>query len=288
MRVGMVVNLALGRILAAGFAMAAAYLFAGAAAAQTAAMRSPGTPAPGRPMMSPGIPSGPFGPPTITLRDALFGQQLRESRGRIAPPVARYLSQTGEIFILDRTGQRPLLKFEGSGEVWALESQAAPRGDVIYKNDVGEPVLRATRLGGLTVFTPDQPDGAAAALMGNGAPIRMQAIGPEELFAVLAAASARASRAAKRLIPIEAKANDENAPLVADAAGRAADAVVRMSRTRKSRAFVDKIAKIVIGEGRKPEATMNAEGVVHILVTPELGLAGRPSSDRVAYAAGDR
>lgn len=283
MRVGMV-----DRILASGFAVAAACLLAGAASAQTAAMRSPGTPAPGRPMMSPGIPGGGFGPPTSTLGQALFGQQLRESRGRIAPPVARFLSETGEIFILDRTGQRPLLKFEGNGEVWALEPQAAPRGDVIYKNDIGEPVLRATRLGGLTVFTPNQPDGAAAALMGNGAPIRMQSIGPEELFAVLAAASARASRAAKRLIPIEAKANDQSAPLVADAAGRAADAVVRMTRKRSSRKFVDKIAKIVIGEGRRPEATMSAEGVVRISVTPDLGLAGRPSSERVAYAAGDR
>lgn len=222
-----------------------------------------------------------------TLREGLFGDRPAPGR-QASPPIARYVSEDGDGFVLDRSQPRVYMKFDDSPEIWALRPHPAPRGDVIYKNDVGEPVLRATRLGGLTVFTPDQPDGAAAALMGNGAPIRMQAIGPEELFAVLAAASARASRAAKRLIPIEAKANDENAPLVADAAGRAADAVVRMSRTRKSRAFVDKIAKIVIGEGRKPEATMNAEGVVHISVTPDLGLAGRPSSERVAYAAGNR
>jgi hypothetical protein len=76
--------------------------------------------------------------------------------------------------------------------------------------------------------------------------------------------------------------------LVADAAGRAADAVVAMSRRRDTRKFVDRIAKIVIGEGRKPEAVMSADGVVRISVTPDMGLAGRPSSDRVAYAAGVR
>ena len=43
-----------------------------------------------------------------------------------------------------------------------LQPQPAPRGDVIYKNDLGEPVLRATRLGGVTVFTDHGPAGSAA------------------------------------------------------------------------------------------------------------------------------
>jgi hypothetical protein len=240
--------------------------------------------------MIPG-PSGVILPPSLSLRDALFGQQLAESRRRTAPMVARFVSETGDTFTLDRTAPRPLLRFDGSGEVWALEAQAAPRGDVIYKNDLGETMLRATRLGGLTVFTANQPDGAAAALLGGGQPLRLQSIGPQQLLVILAKASERASAAARRVIPVRADLGDHperNAPLVADAAGRAADAVVRMSRSKKTLKFVDKIVEIVIGEGRKAEATMGADGVVRIYVAPDQGLAGRPSSDRIAFAAGVR
>jgi Domain of unknown function (DUF4908) len=239
-------------------------------------------------MMSPGIPGGGFGPPGITLRDALFGQQLAESRRRTAPPVARYVSETGETFTLDRTAPQPLLKFDGNGEVWVLEPQAAPRGDVIYKNDLGQPVLRATRLGGLTIFTSRQPDGSAAALTGSGAPIRLASIGPQQLLVVLAQASDRASRAARHLISIDAEATPQSAPLVADAAGRAADAVVSMMRGKESRKIVEHIAKIVIGEGRRPEAVMTGGDTVRISVTPDMGVAGRPSSERIALATGAR
>jgi hypothetical protein len=285
MRVGMVV-----RNFGSGLAFAATMFVAGAAMAQApSTLRSPGAPGPGRPMI-PG-PSGVILPPSLSLRDALFGQQLAESRRRTAPMVARFVSETGDTFTLDRTAPRPLLRFDGSGEVWALEAQAAPRGDVIYKNDLGETMLRATRLGGLTVFTPRQPDGAAAALLGGGQPLRLQSIGPQQLLVILAKASERASAAARRVIPVRADLGDhpeKNAPLVADAAGRAADAVVRMSRSKKTLKFVDKIVEIVIGEGRKAEAVMGADGVVRISVAPDQGLAGRPSSDRIAFAAGVR
>ena len=66
-------------------------------------------------------------------------------------------------FVFDMSVQgRPLIKFDDSGEVWALTPTAGPRGDTIYKNDMGEPMLRSTRLGGLTVFTQDRPMGLAA------------------------------------------------------------------------------------------------------------------------------
>ena len=79
-----------------------------------------------------------------------------------------------------------------------LQPQPAPRGDIIYKNDLGQPVLRATRLGGLTVFTQERPSGAPAALVGDSNPLRLPVLGPEALLQKLAQASARASRAARR------------------------------------------------------------------------------------------
>ncbi|MFN3521838.1 MAG: DUF4908 domain-containing protein [Phenylobacterium sp.] len=219
-----------------------------------------------------------------TLREGLFGPRPSDGRRMSPPPVARYVSEDGEHFVLDRSTARPLLKFDDSPEVYALQAQPAPRGDVIYKNDLGEPVLRATRLGGLTLFTDDRPGGTAAALDGDTQPLRLPVIGPQALLERLAQASARASRAARRLIPFEADATPTSAPLLADAAMVTAEAVVHMSRRPDGRAVLSRITKVELVEGKKPSADI-ARGVMRVTVVPAQGLAGRPSSKRIISAA---
>ncbi|HEY8574085.1 DUF4908 domain-containing protein [Phenylobacterium sp.] len=219
-----------------------------------------------------------------SLREGLFRKRPSEGRQFTAPPVARYVAEDGRSFILDRTQPRPLLRFEGSSEIWALHPQPAPRGDVIYKNDVGEPVLRATRLGGVTVFTPDRPEGAAAAPTGNGAPIRLPPIGPQTLGERLLQASARASRAARRLIPFEAEATPASSALLADAAMVTSEAMTRMGRQPRMRGFLNRIMKVRLTEGRRPAAAME-NGTLMITVAPQQGLAGRPSSERIVRVA---
>src|SRR3990167_365107 len=78
--------------------------------------------------------------PADKLRDSLFKNRPGDITG---PQIACYISEDGRVFTLDRTHPAPLLKFEDNPEVWALAPNPAPRGDVIYKNDMGEPVLRA-------------------------------------------------------------------------------------------------------------------------------------------------
>jgi hypothetical protein len=218
------------------------------------------------------------------LREGLFGDRPPPGHST-APPVARYVSEGGMSFVLDRSQPRPLLKFDDNPEVWALRAQPGPRGDVIYKNDLGEPVIRATRLGGLTIFTDLRPSGSPAALAGMGPPIRMPAIGPQVLLERLAQASARATRAARRLIPFEADASPESSAIVADAAMVAAQAVVRISRRADARDLLGRITRVHLVEGEVSEARVS-QGVIRITVTVEDGLAGRPSSDRIMAALG--
>jgi len=203
------------------------------------------------------------------------------------PPIGRYVTEDGRAFIFDRSTSRPLLKFENSYEVWALQPQAAPRGDIIYKNDLGQPVLRATRLGGLTLFTSTRPGGSAAAFSGAGTPLRLPALSPQALLEKLAQASARASRAARRLIPFDADADPSSAALVADAAMITAEAVARISREPDGRARLAQVKKVQLVQGSRAAATISNE-VLRITVAPGQGLAGRPSSDRIAYALGVR
>ena len=82
------------------------------------------------------------------------------------PPAARYQTDEGAVFVLDRSTPRTLLKFENDPEIWVLDRANGPRGDVIYRNDLGEEMLRATRLGGVTVFTMRRPEGSPAAFDG--------------------------------------------------------------------------------------------------------------------------
>ncbi len=222
-----------------------------------------------------------------TLSDALHGRE--DNRRAPTPPVARYVAETGSSFVVDRSSARTmLLKFENSPEVWVLEGHAAPRGDTIYKNDQGEPVVRATRLGGLTIFTDKQPAGAAAALVGETSPLRLARIGPAELIQHIRIAASRAGRAAQRQINIEFAADSDSAPLIADAATAFSEAVIRISARGDGRRVLSSFGKINIQAAKKPSVKITDKRVLEIRVTPSMGLAGRPSSERIAYAAGAR
>lgn len=220
--------------------------------------------------------------PVESLRQSLFGRHAHDGRDAAAPMISRYVSEDGDVFTFDRTGSKPLLKFDNSYEVWALQPQQAPRGDTIYKNDLGEPVLRATRLGGMTVFTDHRPDGEAAALEGPGIPLRLPVLGPQALLDRLALAGIRASHAARRLIPFEAEATPASSALIADAALVTSDAIVRLSKRSDGRKICDRILKVRLAEGRKASVDLS-DGVLLVTVAPPQGQAGRPSSDRILH-----
>jgi hypothetical protein len=231
-----------------------------------------------------GAPAPVLAGPVENLKDKLMGRHPATGLDVATPPVARYVTEDGDVFTLDRTQPKPLLKFENSFEVWALQPQPAPRGDTIYKNDLGEPVLRATRLGGVTVFTDQRPGGAAAALMGVGTPLRMAIMGPQTLFDRLAQASFRANHAARRTIPFEVEATPASSALIADAAMVTSDVVVRLSKRSDARKLLDRIQKVRLVEGRKSSVQL-IDGVLVVIVAPPEGFAGRPSSDRILQVA---
>jgi hypothetical protein len=198
---------------------------------------------------------------------------------RPAPPVAIYAPDSGEPFIFDRTASPPLMRFESSQEIWVLQPEPGPRGDTIYKNDLGEPMLRATRLGGLTLFTIESPGGTAVALQGEAPPIHPPAVlSPTALFQRLAQASAHASHVMQRLVEFDAPdVMPESAYLVADAAAVTAEAIAGLDRkTRESL----KLTRVVFVPGHAPAAKFT-DGVLQITVAPARGVAGRPSSRRI-------
>lgn len=222
-----------------------------------------------------------------SLREALMGSPGVDGRRHVeAPQVARYSSESGARFTVDKSTGAVLFKFDHSPEIWVLKQKPAPGGDVIYVNDVGDPVLRASKFGGLTLYSQERPTGAPAALLGAANPFKPPQMGPQALFQRLQQASARATQAAGRLIAFDAdEINPGSEPLVADAAIVAAAAIERMMRHRGGDRVVARVRMVRILEGRAPAVAMKPGGVLELIVAPSRGFAGRPSSGRVIQAA---
>jgi hypothetical protein len=91
----------------------------------------------------------------------LMSPATAEAQSRRAmPPTGRYVSDGGQAFIIDSSGMRPLLRFDQSAEIWVLRPTPAPRGDIIYRNDNGDQILRVTADGGITLYTTRTPQGS--------------------------------------------------------------------------------------------------------------------------------
>jgi hypothetical protein len=223
----------------------------------------------------------------MSFREAVVGQHLGERPD--APVIGRYETDEGGAFVFDRSAGRPLLKFDDDPEIWVLQPAPGPRGDTIYRNDLGEPMLRATRLGGMTVFTPTRPDGSAAALDGVSMPLRVATLNVQGLFNRFYQASVRASRAAQHQVAFETREDAEpaTAAYLADAAMIASEALVNLGARPAGKALLAHIVDVVIAQGPRPAAALQ-RGVLTVTIVPSQGVAGRPSSRRIERAAGAR
>jgi hypothetical protein len=189
---------------------------------------------------------------------------------RAMPQTGRYVAESGEAFILDRSGQRPLLRFDR-------------RGDVIYRNDAGDQLLRVTPGGGMTVYTPRVPGGSPASFSGPGQSLTPPTLGPTQLFQLMARRSAMLSQTMGRLIEINVDTDGQAEGLAVEALILSTDAVLRIARSPTARSSLDRLRSITIVEGPRASVTY-ARGELRIVVAPVQGVAGRPSSARVIQA----
>lgn len=199
------------------------------------------------------------------------------------PAAGRYVSDAGVAFTLDRAGNRPLLRFEGREETWILRPSPAPRGDVIYRNDAGEQVLRVTPNGGITVYSSRTPGGSPAAFVGPGQSLSTPVLGPLRLWSLMAHRSSMVSEAIGRLIQIDIETGRDAESLTVEALILSTDAVVRIARSPSARSSLSQLRRIAIIEGSTASVSY-ARGELRIVVAPSQGAAGRPSSARVIRA----
>lgn len=206
------------------------------------------------------------------MRERIFGRNL--------PVMGRFVSESGQAFVLDRSGSRTLLRFERTTETWVLRPTPAPRGDIIYRNDNGDQILRVTPDGGMTLYTTTTPQGAPVSLAGEGQSLVPPALTGVQLWNYIVRQSDRASRALGRLVVVDVDIQPGSEAVAADALSTAVDAVSRMSRSGNLNRQAGLVRRIVVTDEGRSGVTFN-RGVLRVGIDPQAGFAGRPSSARI-------
>lgn len=231
------------------------------------------------------------GPAVAQARANAQADQDRSARERIftrnLPPSGRYVAESGHTFLLDRSGTRILMRFERSSEIWVLRPTPAPRGDMIYRNDAGEQVLRVTPDGAMTLFTSSAPQGAPVSNAGPGPALSAPTLTPVQLWNYIVRQSGRASAALGRLVQVDVDIRPGSEAVAADALTTAVDAVIRMARSSNLREEASQVRRIVITDTGRPGVGFGA-GTLRIVINAEAGLAGRPSSARIVRVVAAR
>lgn len=209
-------------------------------------------------------------------------QSLRRNGpdARGLPASGRYVAETGQGFILDLSGQRPLMRFDRGGEVWALRPTPAPRGDTIYRNDAGDQILRVTPDGGMTLFTTRAPQGTPVSAAGAAPSLLPPTLTAIQLWNFIVRQSERASQALGQLVVVDVEIQPGSEAVAADALSTVVDALSRMARSPNLREQAVRVRRVVVTD-QPGVPTAFARGTLRIGINPDAGYAGRPSSARI-------
>ncbi len=193
-----------------------------------------------------------------------------------ASGATRYSTPDGAVrFVLDRSGGRAaLVRFEGDPEVHVLRPVMAAGGGEIYRTEDGDVMLRITPNGGIIVYTRTQRTGSPASEEARVAPLTPEAIAFAEMQERFRRLQSRARRSVGQTVTftVPSQMSAPAAGLVVDAAERAAEGLASAPMTT--------VRRVIISFGRSPAVTQRGDTLL-IQVAPQMGYAGRPSSNTI-------
>lgn len=188
----------------------------------------------------------------------------------------RYATPDGAVrFIFDRTGGRAaLVRFEGDPEVHVLRPVMAAGGGEIYRTEDGDVMLRVTPQGSITVYTRTLRTGAPASEEARVDPLTPEAIAFAQMQQRFRQLQAQARRNVGQTVTfvVPAQMSAQAAGVVVDAAERAAEGLAAAPMTI--------VRRVTITIGTTPGAAVRGDQL-YIQVAPQLGYAGRPSSNTI-------
>lgn len=188
----------------------------------------------------------------------------------------RYSTPDGSVrFVFDRSGGRAAyVQFEGDGEVHVLRPVLGAGGGEVYRTEDGAITLRVTPHGGIIVYTRAMTTGAPASEEGRVAPLTPESVAFADMQARFRALQAQSRRRVGQsvLFTVPAQMSAPVAGVVLDAAERAAAGLAAAPMTN--------VRQVVITVGPAPRVMLDGDRLF-IQVAPQLGYAGRPSSNTI-------
>lgn len=238
---------------------------------------------------------------------ALVGKRSREPgpENQKGGAVERYvLTSDARVFLFEERGAHARVQFlcspedvridcvlDGSGpapEIHLLTATRGPRGDVIYKSDEGETMLRIAAYGGATVFWPGETQGIAASKsFGDDHALTLAPQVYDEAVRRAQGASAQVSAIVGSAVYFDVEAGrraaDPNAAVLADAVLTAAKGLVAVADDPiGARVLAERVKRVAFLPGAAPGVGLNGS-VLEVLYVPKMDIRGRPSSARVAH-----
>lgn len=197
-----------------------------------------------------------------------------------ASGATRYATPDGAVrFVFDRSGGRAaLVRFEGDPEVHVLRPTMAAGGGEIYRTEDGAVMLRVTPHGGIIVYTRANRTGAAASEEARVAPLTPEALAFAEMQQRFREIQAQARRRVGQTVTftVPSQMSAPVAGVVVDAAERAAEGLAATPMTN--------VRRVVITIGSAPRVAVRGDQLF-IQVAPQMGYAGRPSSNTIRNVA---
>ena len=211
---------------------------------------------------------------------ALAQQRPQAALSAQPAPSGQFATPDGALrFVLDRSGPAALIQFEGDPEVYVLRPDPGmgAGGQQVFRTADGSIQLRVTRWGELTVFVRNDRMGAAASFNQQAPPLRPAPVAAPTFRAELQQTERAVVRRVGRQVALEAPSQVSAADngIILDAAERAADGMAAAPQAP--------VRRVVLQTGPAPAAEVIGDALV-ITVAPQLGYAGRPSSDQIRAA----
>lgn len=214
------------------------------------------------------------------LQNPLRDRLLRNERAEQATGWYQR-ADTGSFFLFDRSREAALLRERDApdSEVLVLYPDRAPGGGTAYITDTGREVLRLNALGGATYFPADAPDGVIVEFASPAAGLTPVPRSPGEVRARAEQLAGDLARQLDRNISVEyAPAPRAGLGVQFDTLELIDRAVSRMPGDRRR---LRDLAGISLILGERPAAFVEDDTLI-IVIAPDAGYAGRPSSAMIA------
>jgi len=186
-------------------------------------------------------------------------------------------ADTGEFFLFDRSGDAALLRERDApdSEVLVLYPDRAPGGGTAFITDTGREIIRLTGLGGATYFPNSVPDGVIADFASPAGSLAPAPRSPDEVRTRAEELAEQMASALDRSISVE------YAPAPRAGLGVQHDTLhiigLAFDGVRSERRRLRDVEHVSVQLGAAPAAFRQEETLV-VVIAPQLGYAGRPSS----------